>query len=284
MFFSSFVYDNHWGAFAILMISGCIGLVIRYAGGMDGRGFFNGPAFIGLVAAILVALSVPLSGARMCTLLLCVLAMIALFKGLPRFSRSMRASGIAAGVRFLVTAAVAILIVAAVWLIAGEVIKARAEKTKDQIAEMWANGSVGSRAILYHDTWRMARQRIPFGWGMGSFPRVFLLYNTQESRIDRIPVVYHDAHSDWLQSVAEIGFVGTLLIGASVALPLLSIRRFVLPPVPFFLLTGCALVGAYAWVEFPFGNVAVALAWWLCFFAAIQYARLAAIHRGRSVR
>jgi hypothetical protein len=34
------------------------------------------------------------------------------------------------------------------------------------------------------------------------------------------------------------------------------------------------LVSAYAWVEFPFGNVAVVLAWWLCFFCAVQYVRL----------
>ncbi len=284
MFFSSFVYDNHWGAFTILMLCACTGLVIRYAGGMDGRGFFNGPAFIGLVAAILIGLSIPLSGSRACTFLLCLVAIAAAYKGLPRATRSMKASGMAGGARFFVTASITLLVISAVWLIAGEVIKARAEKTKDQISEMWAHGSIGSRAILYHDTWRMARQRMPFGWGMGSFPRVFLLYNTQESQIDRIPVVYHDAHSDWLQSVAEIGIAGTLLIGAAACLPFMSIRRSALPPIPFFLLTGCVLIAAYAWLEFPFGNVAVCLAWWLCFFAAVQYARLPVDRGGHGAR
>ena len=37
---------------------------------------------------------------------------------------------------------------------------------------------------------------------------------------------------------------------------------------------GCALVAAYAWVEFPFGNVAVVVSWWLCFLTAVQYRRL----------
>jgi O-antigen ligase len=275
MFFSSFVYDNHWGVFTLLMICACTGLVIRYAG-RNGRGFFNGPAFAGLVAAVLIGLTIPLSGARACTFLLCVVAAIALYKGLPRASRSMKASGMARGARVLATTAIALAAILAVWLIAGEVIKARAEKTRDQISEMLANGSIGSRAVLYHDTWRMARQRTPFGWGMGSFPRVFQLYNTQESKIDRIPVVYHDAHSDWLQSIAEIGIVGTLLVGAAACLPFMSVRRAAFPPVPFFLLTGCVLVAAYAWVEFPFGNVAVCLGWWLCFFVAVQYARLPA--------
>jgi O-antigen ligase len=284
MFFSSFVYDNHWGAFAILMTCACIGLVIRYARSTDGRGFFNGPAFIGLVAAVLIGLSIPLSGSRACSFLLCIAAVAALGKGMPGASRSMKASGMARGSRFLVTSLISLLVISAVWLVAGEVIKARAEKTKVQLSEMWANGSIGSRAVLYHDTWRMARQRTPFGWGMGSFPRVFQLYNTQESRIDRIPVVYHDAHSDWLQSVAEIGFAGTLLIGAAAILPFMSIRRCVVPTIPFFLLLGCALVAAYAWVEFPFGNVAVSLAWWLCFFAAVQYTRLSVDRGGQTAR
>jgi O-antigen ligase len=284
MFFSSFVYDNHWGAFAILAICACIGLVVRYSSGMDARDFIHGPAFTGFVAAIVIGASIPLSGSRACTFLLCVALAISIGRTLPGISRGLGASGATSGAKFLVTAAVAILVLCAVWLIAGKVIKSRADTTRDQVATMWANGSIGSRATLYHDTWRMARQRIPFGWGMGSYPRIFLLYNTQESKIDRIPVVYHDAHSDWLQSVAEIGFVGTFLIGAAVALPLMSIRRYALPPISFFILTGCALVAAYAWVEFPFGNVAVVLVWWLSLFTAVQYAKSAAIQHGRSPR
>jgi O-antigen ligase/polysaccharide polymerase Wzy-like membrane protein len=284
MFFSSFVYDNHWGAFAILSLCACIGLVVRYSGGMDVRGFFHSPAFTGFIAAIVIGASIPLSGSRACTFLLCMALVIAIGRTLPRISRGLGASGATSGAKVAVTVAAALLVLCAVWLIAGQVIKARAETTRDQVATMWANGSIGSRATLYHDTWRMARQRIPFGWGMGSYPRIFLLYNTQESKIDRIPVVYHDAHSDWLQSVAEIGFAGAFLVGAAVLMPLMSIRRHALPPISFFLLTGCALVAAYAWVEFPFGNVAVVLVWWLSFLTAVQYARSAALQGGHSPR
>jgi O-antigen ligase len=159
-------------------------------------------------------------------------------------------------------------------MVSGDVIQARAAKTEEQVAAMWARGGIGSRGVLYHDTWRMARQRILFGWGMGSYPVVFALYNSQESKLDRLPVIYHDAHSDWLQSVAELGLVGTALIGAAVAVPAAALRRLRVTTIPYFLLLGCVLVAAYAWVEFPFGNVAVVLAWWLCFFSAIQYSRL----------
>ena len=43
---------------------------------------------------------------------------------------------------------------------------------------------------------------------------------------------------------------------------------------PTYLLAGCALILLYAWVEFPFGNIAVVLVWWLSFFSAVHYARL----------
>ncbi len=273
-FFASFVYDNHWGAFAVLMVGACTGLVLRYAHGSRGEGFFHGPAFLGLVAASLIAISVPLSGSRACTLLLGVLAVVALIQGTPRISRAMRHSGVTPAWTFVAMALAATLVIGSLWFVAGDVIRARASKTKEQVATMWAQGGIGSRATLYHDTWTMARTRLLFGWGMGSFPAVFTIYNTQESKIDRIPVVYHDAHSDWIQSVAEIGLVGTALIGAAALLPAMALRRARVTPIPYFLATGILLVSAYAWVEFPFGNVAVVLAWWLCFFCAVQYVRL----------
>jgi len=273
-FFASFVYDNHWGAFMILMLGACIGLTIRYAPGARGEGFFHGPAFGGLVAALLLAVSIPLSGSRACTVLLAILLAVALARGVPRVAGALRLSGVTPAGTLAGMSLAALLAGAGAWMIAGDVIQARTAKTRDQIAAMWAHGGIGSRSVLYHDTWRMARERIVFGWGMGSYPVVISLYNSQESKIDRLPVIYHDAHSDWLQSVAELGLAGTALIGAAVALPALALRRMRLPTVPYFLLTGCILVAAYAWVEFPFGNVAVVLAWWLCFLGAVQYARL----------
>ena len=282
MFFASFVYDNHWGAYCVLSLAVCAGLAIRYVGQSSGRGFFDGPSLSYAVAAFLVGLSVPLSGSRACSLLVLALGAAVLLKGSRRVAGSLRGSGLSRG--FLAAAAFMLIVAAglATWWVAGEVIGARAAKTKEQVSAMWSQGGVGSRTTLYHDTWRMARQRPLFGWGMGSFPSVFRLYNTQESRIDRIPVVYHDAHSDWLQSLAEIGFVGTLLIGGAAAYPAASLLKSPTPPFSYFPWVGCALVALYAWVEFPFGNVAVVLAWWFCAFSAAQYARLT-LRRGERV-
>ena len=123
----------------------------------------------------------------------------------------------------------------------------------------------------------MAADRPWFGWGMGSFPHVFMIYNTQKvNRQDNLPKYYHDAHSDWIQSLAENGFVGSGLLGLGAIVPLLGLRRRQLlgSSIPLHLLWGCGLVLLYAWIEFPFGNVAVVLSWWLCFFCAARYAHL----------
>jgi hypothetical protein len=50
-------------------------------------------------------------------------------------------------------------------------------------------------------------------------------------------------------------------------------RRFG-SPVPGYLFGGCGLLLLYAWIEFPFGNPAVVLIWWLCFFVAVRYVDL----------
>jgi O-antigen ligase len=273
-FFASFVYHNHWGAFIILMAGIGFGLVIRYLSDPKRGGLFHGPALIGLVALFLIGISVPLSGARACTLLLGLLALMALIRGASTVSKSLENSGVRpVGAKIGMGAAIVIAAFVA-WAIVGEVTRARVSMAREQIASTWSQGGMGARGILYHDTWRMALGRPIFGWGMASYPSVFALYNTQVPKGDRIPVVYHDAHSDWLQSISEIGLVGTALIGAAVLLPALALRRQRMTPIPYFLLSGCSLVAAYAWVEFPFGNVAVVLAWWLCYICSIQYVRL----------
>jgi O-antigen ligase len=280
-FFASFVYDNHWASFVLLMLAACLGLIIRYVRGSERGGFLRGPALFGIVAAFLVSITVPLSGARFCTLLLAVLLLAAVVKGIPTIYGLLRISNMPRTAANLLLVAAGSIALIAGWLIVGQFFAGRAAKAGDQIREMWTQGRIGTRSVLYHDTWKMALDRPLFGWGMGTYPSVFPLYNSQYGNfVDRIPVVYHDAHSDWLQSFAELGIVGTTLIGIAVALPALSLRNRRLSPLPYFLLLGCALVAIYAWVEFPFGNVAVVLTWWLCFSCAVQYTRLSAVSGG----
>lgn len=273
-FFASFVYHNHWGAFIVLMLAACLGLIWHYARRRDTREFLHSPAFAGAVAVFFLAATVPLSTSRSCTVLVVVLLGASFLHWSARLVQKRRRFRESIVLPLLGAFAVIAIASAGIWFVARDSITARVAKTREQIDDIRARGGVGARADLYRNTWRMAKDRPWFGWGMASYPHVFTLYNTQTS-VDRLPVFYHDAHSDWLQALAEHGFAGSALLALCALVPLLRLRRrHFSSPVPAYLLFGCGLIVLYAWLEFPFGNIAVVLAWWLCFFSAIQYARL----------
>jgi O-antigen ligase len=273
-FFASFVYDNHWGAFAVLMAGTLVGLTLRYAHGISGWGFLHGPSLAGAVGAALLMVAVPLSGSRAGTLMVGVLAAVAVAHGFSRIRSGLSASGVPPAVAVVVIVLSLGAASLGIWEVVGDTVKARAEVTRRQVLSLLVSGEGASRKAAYRDTWSMAREKPLFGWGMGSFPSVFPIYNRQVRPTERLPIVYHDAHSDWLQSLAELGFAGTLLIVAAVVLPGRELLKGRLSDYALFLMAGCALVAAYAAVEFPFGNVAVVLSWWFCFVAAVQYTRL----------
>jgi len=160
------------------------------------------------------------------------------------------------------------------WFVGSSTILDRLATSRSQIAEMQAMGGVGDRTLLYHNTWRMARDKPLFGWGMSSYPHIFYgFYNTRKSP-DRLPVFYNDAHNDWLQALAEHGFIGTALLVACAGIPLWLCRRNITKSlITGYLLAGLAIVIAYALIEFPFGNRANVLVWWVLFFAGLAYAR-----------
>jgi len=271
-FFASFVYDNHWGAFVLLMTSLCLGGTIRLVRRQAARDFFHSPAFIALLGVLLLAISVPLSNSRACTILIVLLLGYSLATWLIGSIKRRRLSNESSALPISVAIFAMSVAIAAVWYVAGESIENRLETTRSQIAEMRAIGGIGSRKALYADTLKMAEDMPVFGWGMNSYPHVFMLYNSQVSKADDLPVFYNDAHSDWLQSLAEHGIVGTFLLALCAIVPLSKTRGERIPgPFPGYLIAGCGIVLCYSWVEFPFDNPAVVLCWWICFFSAIRY-------------
>lgn len=276
-FFSTFVYHNHWGAFILLMIAATLALVsrsLRLRG--DNRDFFHSPAFTGCIVLLLLVVTVPLSASRSATLLALVLLGVSGLQGLVKVVRRRRQYRESLVLPVTAVVLAVVLGAGAVWYIAGDTIRSRLSLTFNQVQYARTSRSPDARVELYRDTWSMAMDKPWFGWGMASYPHVFTIYNSRVS-VDRLPVFYHDAHSDWLQSLAEHGIVGTTLILLAVALPLLGIHRGVREtPVSGYLMLGCGVVVAYAALEFPFGNYAVVLAWWFCFYAAARYAQLTA--------
>lgn len=273
-FFSTFIYHNHWGSFMVLMLAACIGLTWYYARRIHVRDILHSPVFGALAVILLMSATVPLSTSRSCTLLVLLLFAAAFGHWITVLIQKRRQFRESIALPIAGALGVVVLVGAGIWFVARDSILIRLEKTREQVADMRARGSIGGRATLYADTWAMAKDKPWFGWGMGSYPHVFTLYNTQKP-VDRLPVWYHDAHSDWLQALAEHGVVGSALLAASALVPLASVWRRRRPgTIARYLLGGCALIVLYAWIEFPFGNFAVVLLWWLCFFGAVQYMRL----------
>ncbi len=269
-FFSTFIYHNHWGAFVILSVAACAGLVFHYANRREARDFWHSPAFAGAVGLLLIAATAPLSESRSGTLLILLLAGVILVHALWHRRKKTRSSALSLAWWSGGALAAALVLAAGIYQLDEQGFKARAELTRQQVEQIQAAGSLGTRSTLYHDTWQMARDRLWFGWGFDSYARVFMIYNTQKST-DGLPVFYAQAHSDWLESVAETGLIGTTLIGLLGALPLLTLRRHHFRhPLVRYPLVGCALVLLYAWVEFPFECPAVAIFFWLLFFVAVS--------------
>lgn len=275
-FFSSFIYHNHWSAFSIMMAAVCLALAWRFARHPNPRGFSHSPGPAAILAAFFIATTIPLSGSRSGSALMAAFLLAAFVHWIARLVRQRRRDHVSPVLPIAGAALALILAGGAVWMIAGETITARFYLTQQQVATMRATGTIGSRVALYRDTWHMAKDRPLFGWGMASYEYVFTLYNTQQpSRVDHLPIFYSQAHNDWLQSLAEQGFVGTVLIGLCGLLPLAGLRRKqVTSPIFQYLMAGCAIILFYAWMEFPFGNTAVVLCWWLCYFCAVRYAQL----------
>ncbi len=275
--FGTFLYHNHWGAFAVLHTAATLGLVFHSLRHPPARGWPYGPGPMLALVALIIAITAPLSSSRSSTALMLLLGLAATAGALleafrsGRRRRSSRAGLLRAGIAL---GALGLAAGAAFWQ-SREIIAARAATTVRQIAELRAGASGYSRADLYADTWRMAADRPVFGWGLESYGRIFLDYCRFKPGSDGLMNTFEDAHSDWLQSLAETGLVGTALLLAFGLLPLVeSFRPRHLTSLAGWLLAGCALVAAYAWVEFPFANPAVVASWWLFWFAALRTLQL----------
>lgn len=275
-FFSTFVYHNHWGAFTVLNTTICLGLLYHLIRRNRDRPFWHTPVPLAVIAILLLAASVPLSSSRSCTVLMAILLFGALVHLLTRFIRHRRSQHRSIMIPLIGILTVVTVAVGAIYYLGQEVIAQRAQLTTEQLAAIAKEDTLNSRLTLYRDTWRMALAKPWFGWGLESYAHVFRIFNTQRATELWVWIpFYAEAHNDWLQSLAEVGFVGTALLGALLGAPLFSIRwRAVRSMLPRYLLAGIALILSYAWVEFPFANPAVMIVFWATFYCAIRYASL----------
>lgn len=273
-YFATFIYNNHWGAFMLVALAVAIGLLFYHARRARGRDLWHSPFTAALLGVLVIAVSAPVSASRAATGMTALLLAGAVAVALVHIVRIRRRH------RHPVWPPVAALLVcvlaatsAAAWLgfrsINERYVETRAALHNNQ--SLWSD-----RADLYRDTWELVAREPVFGWGLNTYDLAFQLVRPRPLQPERqYEGVYHTAHNDWLQSLAETGFAGTLLLLLTAAVPLVSMSAAKLRhPLVGWPLAGLGIVLLYAMIEFPFSNAAFLILFWTGFFTVVRYARL----------
>ncbi|CAM2830687.1 O-antigen ligase family protein [Rariglobus hedericola] len=273
-FFATFIYYNHWGAFMLLGLTTAIGLLFYHARRYESRDLWHSPFSAALVGVLLIATSAPVSASRASTVITALVLAIGLTHALSRIVNLRRARRQNPWPLLLTIITLAVITSSAISWLSYQTLTQRFNETQLAIDQ---NQSVfGGRAELYRDTWSLAKEKPVFGWGLDTYSIGFQMIRPYTVNLrDRSENIFATAHNDWLQSLAENGFAGTILLMAMGLIPLIMIptRQFFHPLVIYPLL-GCALLLLYALVEFPFANGAVMITFWTLLFTTVAYARL----------
>lgn len=273
-YFSTFIYNNHWGAFMILVLSVAVGLLFYHLRRSHERDLWHSPFTGALLGVLVIAATAPISASRAATGMAVVLLATAVAHAIVRIVISRRRHRLSVWPPLAILAAFVLAVTGAVGWLGFKSINERYTETRIALEK---NHSIWTeRAELYGDTWKLASQKPVFGWGLDSYGTAFQLIRPRSIQPRRqYEASYDTAHSDWLQSLAETGFAGTALLLLAVALPLATLpRNQLVHPLVAYPLAGLGLVLLYAWIEFPFSSAAVLIAFWTVFFSTLQFAKL----------
>lgn len=128
--------------------------------------------------------------------------------------------------------------------------------------------SVTSRQQAVAAGTAMAKDNLITGWGAGGFRFRFPSYQQNYPEIWQMGgqrLLWEHAHNDFLQTLIELGLVGSMLLVLGL---IYGLWKFTLHrgwtqwfAVTLLLGLGLGLVLAHAWVDFPFQNPAILLTW-----------------------
>lgn len=254
--FSSFIYKNHWAAYALMGAGLSAGLALAVPETEpDPRRAGSRRLFLGSAFALILA-SIPLPGSRSGTVLAMLLLTLAGWSYLRARGREERSpKGIV-----LIGASAVLLLTAAL------VAPAVEQGWERSVSQYFRDGDLEDKDIrvrIARDTLGMIEASPWFGWGPGGFAAAFPAfrgkgYPWDVERGDFMQI--QDAHSDWLQIPAEYGVPAAAILAAA-ALVLLLRGSLQASRGLRFGMIGPWLVLAYAGVEFPFQNPAVLILW-----------------------
>lgn len=264
-FFSSFPHPALWSAFAILWMSAGFGL-LGWLAGQRGWNWQSTDGWLLLASTALLAMSIGVAGDPLHQILGAIVASLGCLVIAWQSWQGRRASqkrGLGLSIPL--------------WIIAGLAFAGLATFVSVQSpANEWvhyegqtADWPVHERVV--EDTRNMWLQRKWLGWGYNSFPVVYSFFQGADQNDTYRSV----ARSDFWQSLAEHGIIGTLVwwVPALWIVGRLLFKRrllkFLIPP-----LAGLAAMVVLSVVDFPFACPAVFFGFWLLLFSVARWSEV----------
>jgi O-antigen ligase len=264
-FFATFFYKNHWAVFGAVSAIAASSLVLSKASSaMSGDPRSTGRLLLFGAAGLLTLITLPLPGSRSGVALAVVIVLATACGLMLMVWRRNRTQVPSAPVgKWLLAAIFAGAALAIGFGVDAYAPKAEADLQRTEYQfEHRADGTLDLRVLLSRDTWHMARSRPMFGWGPGAFEVVFPRFRGSYLRDanGRPTARIQTAHDDWLQLLAECGFVGAAII----VLPALLLwwRSWKTGSAPGrWGLVLLGVIAIYAVGDFPFQNPAILILW-----------------------
>ena len=150
------------------------------------------------------------------------------------------------------------------------------DKRIQHFKDIKENVEIYDRTLSAKATWDMAQDSLLFGWGGGSFRYIFPIYQKNyetiwyhwksKKRGWQGRRIYHYAHNDWLQFLAEYGAMGCFFLsGMFLCLVIPAIRLCAFAKSEgFLILIGISLIFIHNFVDFIFSSPA----YWVAFFGS----------------
>lgn len=268
-FAAGFIYKNHAGEFLCLIVALCLGLAWWHMRQAEKELKKSHPGAVWALAALLVLVGQMFTYARAATAVSLMFYVVILLAFIVRLFFRTRG-----GTPPLATAATALL---GVGFMAVAITQMNTNTVLEKFEKLFKEdqfASVRIRQIATTATYEMAQHSPISGHGGGSFRFLFPLYQQHHPQIFtqiewfKIGDTYKQgprrlyweyAHNDYVQFLAEFGWVGATLVLITLACLLIAAWQVSLVTQFGLLLMagGAALVAATAAVDFPFHNPAV---------------------------
>jgi O-antigen ligase len=259
-FYSTFIYHNHWCAYALLALAATAALCDSSKK--------MGAKVVLIFAGVIIAASAPISTSRLGTLAMLAFGIvIAATWARRKFSERGESSRSRGGALLFAGALLGVVVVVGSLAL---FYKTRAYNRGDRTwSAILHSNPFGLRQTFVEDTIPMLKKKPWFGWGLGGFGAAFRFYQRAETRVvqnEGRVTLYDHIHDDWLERLAELGIVGfTLFVTPGIFWLTRFVRTRPVPAVRHWLFVGCVGVLIFAFGDMAFANNVVAASFALLF-------------------